>query len=391
MVNDLSPRMIDEYVAWGDKIRVGDAENMMYREILDFVNFRVETAASCLDLIEQRHIADALGLCRSLLENYLLLMLMCRGRKFFRLQDLSGDKTEGQFKQYLAEQQTKLADQHARGEALVCLEVAKYPRAKRHLMYVFEGLRDKDDPNFFIPVHYFEFREFQPEAMRLRDEDYFDYFKPDPELVKAAKGHMEEATLRYKHYLSYDALLQCLELNDLMDVAARLRLEAHYTFLGKYLHPTHEAARDLHEDRNVYGGHTAIGMEQTYTGSAVLLASLYVCYCLSSILDEVAGLFEAAPPKYIADAGTASLRSLTSQVPQQFSYFWFLLNEAPLYDKFMYAVYHLSDAELAAYGGYANVPGEQVPFDQNIYGHLQGAIRSQSNARCGVYRSPLGS
>jgi hypothetical protein len=130
-------------------------------------------------------------------------------------------------------------------------------------------------------------------------------------------------------------------------------------------------------------------MGQTYAESAVLLASLYVCYCLGSILDEVAGLFEAAPPKYIGEAGTAALRSLTSQIPQQFSYFWFLFNEAPLYDKFMYAVYHLTDAELAAFGGYANVPGERVPFDQNIYGHLQGAITSKSNARCGIYTPPF--
>ena len=40
---------------------------------------------TCLLLIEKGKIADALGLSRSLLEHYLLLMLMSRGRKYPKL------------------------------------------------------------------------------------------------------------------------------------------------------------------------------------------------------------------------------------------------------------------------------------------------------------------
>lgn len=112
--------MINEYLAWGDNIRIGEIQNMIYGELTDFVNFRVETADTCIDLIENRRIADALGLCRSLLENYLLLLLMCRGRKYFQLQDATR-KTDGEFKVFLKEQQEKLAEQHAKGEALACL------------------------------------------------------------------------------------------------------------------------------------------------------------------------------------------------------------------------------------------------------------------------------
>jgi len=387
-VNALSRQMIEEYVGWYDKIVVGEVQDLHYNELIEFVNFRIETVDSCLMLIDKRRIADALGLGRSLLEHYLLLVLMCRGRKLFQLQDCTS-KTEGEFKRYLQDQREKLAEQHAAGEALACLEVRSYPRAKRHLMYVFEGLKDKEDPSFVIPIHYFALREFHPETMRLKDEDYFTYYDPDAEAREAAKAHRNEAMHQYKHYLSYDALLQCLTLNGLVDRAAQTRIEAHYTFLGKYLHPTHDSARELHDRSNFHAGTTAIGMDQPYSKVAVLLASLYVSYLLAGILDEIAARLESAPPRNIADPGTASLRRLTANLSSRLSYFWFVFNEAPLYDRFNYAVHHVSDEDLAAYGHYSNVPSEMVPFDQHIYHHLGNALRGVSSARCGIYRPPF--
>ncbi|WP_435601421.1 hypothetical protein [Streptomyces sp. C10-9-1] len=91
--------MISKYAAWGGNIRHGEIHYALYDEMLEFVNFRAETADSCLTLIENRKIADSLGLSRSLLEHYLLFVLMCRGRKYFQLQDLSsltrGSSTSG--------------------------------------------------------------------------------------------------------------------------------------------------------------------------------------------------------------------------------------------------------------------------------------------------------
>jgi hypothetical protein len=169
-------------------------------------------------LIEKERIADALGLCRSLLENYMLFLLMCRGHKYFRLEDATG-KTEGQFKAYLSAKQEEFKEQQKAGTAKY-LAIEKYPRARRHLMYVFEGLQNDAESGFKIPLHFFELQGFYPETMRLKDEDYFNYFLPDADLQKALKEHQEETSFKYKHYLSYDALLQCLELNDIADKEA---------------------------------------------------------------------------------------------------------------------------------------------------------------------------
>src|SRR3712207_3170753 len=128
---EMSHNLIASYVAWGERIKNPSTHSMMYGEILDFVNFRMETADSCLGLISNRKIADSLGLSRSLLENYLLLMLMCRGRKYFQLQDLSA-KTPQEFAAYLKQQQDDLEARRAAGDTS-CLAVEKYPRAALHI------------------------------------------------------------------------------------------------------------------------------------------------------------------------------------------------------------------------------------------------------------------
>lgn len=383
-----SRRMIEEYVTWGSKIRIGEIQQGMYDEILDFVNFRVETAASCLLLIEHRRLADALGLCRSLLENYLLLMLMCRGRKFFRLQSLEG-KTTAEIKKALGDEQAKLAAAHEAGEQLSRLEVRAHPRFSKLLMHVFEGLTGKDESDFIVPVHYFHHQDFDPQVMRLKEEDYFSYFDSRPNVAKARKEHRKDAQGLYRYFLSYDALIDCLRLNDLLDDSAEVRLEAHYTFLGKYLHPTHEAGRRLRDQNNYYLGGTGVGIPQHYSDVAVLLASVYVACCLSGVLGEAASLIESAPTRYIADAGTGSLRAVVDQVPKEFAYFWFIFNEAPLWDKYKYATYQATNEELARLGHYSQVPSSLIRFDQDIYGHLRDALSGCHNSRCGTYRSPV--
>lgn len=386
-VNNHSRNLLDEYVKWGQKIKSGQVENTLYSDLIDFVNFRIETAETCLLLIEKNKIADALGLCRSILENYMLFMLMCRGHKLFRLQNLE-NKTNAEFNTYFLARQQELEQQQRVGTTN-CLAVKKYPRAKRHLMYIFEGLKYESEPDFKIPIHFFAFQEFYPETMRLKDEDYFDYHPPTASVTEARKQHRQETTFQYRHYLSYDALMQCLELNDIANKAVQTRIEAHYTFLGKFLHPTHDAARNLHERNNMHRRQTVIGFDQPYEKSGILLAALYVCFLLTGILEEIAGLLESAPEQYISDAGTTELRHLTNQTPQSFGYFWFIFNEAPLYDRFNYCTHHVSDEELTAIKHYSNIPSERIAFDMHIYSHLKNVLGGWSNGRCGVYTSPL--
>lgn len=385
-VSALTRAMIAEYETWGDKITYNDG-NSLYMDLLSFVNLRLETAESCLLLIENKKVADSLGLSRSLLENYLLLMLMCRGTKYIQLQDRTS-LTEGRFKAELREKQDELQQRKEQGETQVH-SVKKYPGTKRYLMYVIEDHRDESDPSLVTPLHFFLFSGFRPEVMRLKDEDYFQYYEHDDSTKKAIKGQQVEAAMQYRFYLSYDALLQNLVVNDLADTASITRIEAHYTFLGKFLHPTHNAARELHDRNDHDGGATEVGVSQPYSRIAVLLAELYVCYLVAGLLTEVAALIESAPAKYVKEAGTASLREAVDRIPAELSYFWFLFNDPPLYDKFNWCVNHATDKELAKWGGYSGAPNGRIPFTQHVYSQLQQALGGGSNARCGEYVSPL--
>ena len=367
----LARDILSEYVAWYDKIQYGHERHAIYGEVLDFVNFRAETADSCSLLLDNRHVADALGLCRSLLENHLLFMLTCRGTKFFEAVDtrLTGAK----FKQELQDKQAEVEQLRKDGKT-PCLGVEAYPRRKGFLMYIYEGWNSPDPelPGFRIPHHYFQFRQFNPEIHRLKDENYFRYYEPTHQQEAADKKQRLEQEDRYRFYLSYDALLQCLELNGLADDAIQARIEAHYVFLGQFLHPTHEAARELHISPNDYDARTRIGLSQTYTEFAVLLGYLYVCFLLAATLDEAASLFEHAPGKYMTDPGTTDLRAATTRLPVEFPYFWFLTNDPPVWDRYNYCLHHTTKQERDTWGGgYENVPFGQVLFDQHIYPHLK--------------------
>lgn len=74
----------------------------------------------------------------------------------------------------------------------------RYPRAKRHLMYVYEGFQAKDQPGFVIPWHFFQFQEFRPELMRLKDDDYFRYSDPSRYVQEQGRKYRAELILLSK-------------------------------------------------------------------------------------------------------------------------------------------------------------------------------------------------
>jgi hypothetical protein len=116
---------------------------------------------------------------------------------------------------------------------------------------------------------------------------------------------------------------------------------------------------------------------------------IHLCYIIAGMLDEITALFERAPSEYMNEAGTRDLHSLTATVPSEFPYFWFMFNEPPLYDRFIFCVSHATNGELVEWGGYHNIPLERIPFNQHIYSHFQAALNGWNNKRCGEYQSPL--
>jgi hypothetical protein len=381
----LGDEMIEAYESWGVRIQHGSTEQHAYTELLEFVNFRMETADSCLQLIKLGRVADALGLCRSLLENYLLFILMCRGRRFFQLENQKA-KSGPDFREYLVAKKVELEALRAEGKTS-CLAVEEYEADDRCLMYIYEGFTDPEVPGFIVPAHYFHFQEFRPETANLKRANYFSYYPEDPTTASALNRHVKEAKFRYKHYLSYGGLQQCLEINGLADEATRARIDAHYTFLGQFLHPTYTAARRLHERDNVWDGGTSVGMRRPYTKQATLMAQLYVVHLMAGYIDEAAMLLESAPDRYVVDPGTGSVRAASGHVARELGYFWFIYNDAPLYDRFYYWI-HAEQADRDKYPAYADVPSDVVMFNQHVYSHFTSGLNDAFSPIASYY-SPL--
>ncbi|MGW4421952.1 hypothetical protein [Streptosporangium sp. NPDC004631] len=380
-------QMLHEYAVWGERIQWGEVHFAFYSDLLDFCNFRMETAQDCLALIKAGRISGALGLNRSLLENYLLFTLMCRGTKYYRLADHSS-LSEPEFKVKLKEEQVALKFAQEDGTA-TCLEVKKFPRATRHIMYVYEGLKGDSTESILVPVHYFEFENFRPEVMRFRHDDYFEYYELEPGTKKILRQHQAQAARVYRFYLSYDSLIQSLELNGILDKAASLRVDAHYTFLGQFLHPTHNAARNLRANSNIYHGGTTVGARQPYSDEAILLASLYLAHTVASFMREATNLLDAATDKYFSDTATGALATAAERTMKQFAYFWFIDNDPPPYNRYLHCIHHASDEEITAWGGYMECPAELVSFDSSIFSSLKDALRGWNNAKCGPYSPPF--
>jgi len=376
------------YAGLRAKVVTGETWFTYYGSIFEFVNLRFETATSAALLVEHDRVADALGLCRSVLENYLLLKLLCRGFKNFQVMEL--DKaTESHYKKRLRELQQENETARAAGTS-TAIEVRAHPRNKRWLLYIFEGLKTEGDADTQIPLHFFTFEQFRAETLRLDEEHYFKYYPTPPDVRKALAKHAREAQFNHQFYLSYSALLLNLELNGMASIAEQRRIEAHYTFLGQFLHPTHDAARQLHEHPNLHEGHTRVGIGQRYAPIARLLALLYVIHLLADICDEVSEMLERAPKQYVREPGTQGLRAATEVARSRFDFFWFIYNGPSPWDRYNWALHHAKDAELTSWGGWANTPEDRVEFSQHIYSQLQSALRSWSNIRLGSYRSPLG-
>ncbi|MGH1524500.1 hypothetical protein ACRAWC_10840 [Leifsonia sp. L25] len=228
----------------------------------------------------------------------------------------------------------------------------------------------------------------------MDDDDYFDpvpssYRSQTPSSARSRRKHRDEAGFRYRYFLSYDALLICLSLNQLASVEEVKRIEAHYTFLGQFLHPTNRASRQLHENSNNYMGGFHVGLPQPYDAVARLLAALYAVHLTAMVANEIADMLDAAPRRYLAESGTSPIRALLDEVGQRFNYFWFVYNDAPLYDRYIYAINEASDEELGKVGGYPSLPTDNIKFDAAILEHLRHTLRSWNNLRVGAYRSPL--
>ena len=386
-LDGLLDAMLLAYTQWGTSLEMGEVHFNLYDEYWEFVNLRMQTARACRTLIQGGFVADALGRMRTLLEGYLLLRLMSRGRKAFRTQDLSG-LPKADFKQRLEAVQTKWREEQAAGVD-TWLDIREHPRRRGRIQYIYEGLKVEGDNDLMISIQWAAFQQYRPETARLKPDEYFKYYELDQTHKQIRAVHKKNAGRLYDDFLSYAALLDSLELNELMDVKERARVEAHYTFLGKFVHLTNGAERNLCDESNVHYGGTGIGLKQPYSRVAVLLAHAYLVFLVAGFLEEIISLIDRAPSEHIQQPQTERLSGFVEYSYQSIRYFWFIYNEASNYDKYEWAIPHATEDQLEQAGGYEGLSSSLITFEAHIFERFSGAFGSWDNLKCGAYRPPL--
>jgi hypothetical protein len=371
--------LFEGYTNLSSQMRIGQIHNTFFDEVFEFVNLRFESISSAKILLEHRRVSDALAICRPVLESLLLFRLICNGHRYYRLQRFEDAA--------LADLQLENAKQLIAEGKAPFVAVKRKRRDRKTLQYFFEGLNFEGEDPLRIPFHFFIFQEHKPQTQKLKAWEYYSGFPIEEDFRDVLQKHHLESKFTYNNYLSYQSLKECLAINGLMDESMSRRVEAHYTFLGNFVHPTNHAARDLHERSNHHLGGTSLGLSNGYTDESVLLGYLYLLNFAQSLLEELVALLKSAPKRNIEEFSPMSLELEISSQREKFKYFWFLAPEAPRYDKFR----AVQDPKLfRKYGhDYESIPDKEVPFDFRIYERLVHALNGWSNSSVGTHKTPL--
>lgn len=372
-------RLFEEYGNLWDKVQVGQVHNLFFDELAEFANLRLETLSSAAILLKQGRVGDALSLCRSALEGLLLFQVITQGHSHVRLQKF--------------EDKGQLEVAFRKAKELLDAGTASFVSVKKRrgdrlaLQYEFKGPNYNESEPLRIPLHYFLFQDHQPQIHRLKTWDYYSAIPIEGEFLRTLNEQHESSKNTYNTYLSYKSLKESLELNNLIDPDMSKRLEAHYTFLGNFVHPTNNAARNLHEKSNNRNGGTSIGLPNGYSSEAILLGYLYVLNLAHSHIETLVRVIKTAPARYITEFSSTEIDEMIEIQRLRFEYFWFLSSKAPRYDKFRAALLPRLFKKYSK--NYLSIPDSQVPFDYRIYDRFIQSLGGWSNPAIGIYDSPL--
>lgn len=369
--------LLDAYVQLSKSIQTGEVHNTFFDDLNEFVNLRMQTVKSAVFLLERNCVADALSLCRPILEHLLLFKLMTRGSRYFKIQTF---KSTSGYKAGLSSAKDRL-----RNGRVQYVDVRKHPSRKNSLVYIFEGLQSNQEEPFLIPLYYFLYQNYDPKSHKLKIWKYFNPITVDKELIKAFKKHKQESQDANNNYLSYRALLDGLHINRLFSDRTEMQINAHYTFFGNFLHPTNRAVRDLHLQNNVFESATGIGLGKPFSPSSVLLGYLYLLYFAVELVGDLLSIYTGAPKKYIHKIDDSKIAPLLQSVTTTFGYFWFVGEKAPDYDKFRTAC----GKRARKNSSWRNISDGSVSFDYNIHERLKNAITGWQNPVWGQYPNPI--
>jgi hypothetical protein len=301
-------------------------------DLLDWLVLQSQSFDSIVSLVRLGRYRDAYHTCRMTLESYLLLRTVwtCRlYRQRWLMKPKPGEDIADAQHRFIADVRRELGDE------LIDVE-ATSPKAKEVTLVRRMGpIVDANgkDSGRYLPFHWQAWNIYRSEHFVNRDKLRGKHFLlPDwaaaGRRVRAENPDARDRDL-YKYLFTFDAMLNTLVLNKMLNKKTALRVVVHYNFLSGFSHTTKTGIDSL-KDRSYSGA------APHYDHYHSELALLYVAHLAAMHLDVIRDYFKATEVG-VASWWTDDLRVLHDEVERRFGYFWFVFNSPHEYDRFEHA------------------------------------------------------
>jgi len=325
-----SIRSLPKDVQWGSSQWAQDME------IFDFIRIQALSMQNAENNAVRGCYRDAYHLIRMVFEGYFILRLVSTCDKYpmrVRIRKAVGDSTPEEAKTRAVE----TAQKHFGGRL-----IRTYMEDKNILVCVLRGTSVVDnqghDTGVVIPFYYRAWHGFRPLEYHLKRKTLQERLPTLRFLAgewasgpKRARNYSEEDYgALYRHFLTFDKVLENLRLNAVLNKKTTTRVLVHYNFLSNFSHTTSDSLSIL---RNRLIGQTRPdGLDVIYDHYLSELALLY--HLLSMHLEHAVRYLRW---RRIALKHEGDYRALGRQVEDEFGYFWFIFNKPHQHDRYCHA------------------------------------------------------
>lgn len=263
---------------------------------------------TALDLLDGHRYAQAYAIIRSGFDHWAADLTMMLGDRFV---ELYANATQATL--------DDAVDRWRRGELPSVVEEPQFDgKRKSTLRIVRRGLVSEDGSTVIHPM-YFELEHFDPFFGPPDDQAQFAGWIGD----KDACDHATEQRRLYNAFFRWGALMDSLDLNELITSHDRMHLNVHYSFLSAFVH-SQPAAHRLLASR----GPT----DRTLPGHVEReLGLLYIVQLGAHYLDAV--LRMAARPPVAEVAGHEDIARLVETGRDRAQHLWFIDDAPQLFDR----------------------------------------------------------
>lgn len=372
--------LVEAYKNLFANVTYGKVGYSLYSDYTEYTNYQFKLIED-ITLLNDRHSYQAsLALLRTVFEHYLLFMLMTLGKVHFRLFTIPKGKT----KQDTIKQWNKdIASKRLKNETHA-IKAAPYSFDPSVISVTYEGpyVDGKKGKGRLVPFYISVYQQFDADAANLE----FNYLDMSPLYEKRTelfKKRKTENKYLYRHYLSYGAILYSLRINNFSSLSIQPRIEAHYNFLSKFVHPNNAAKMHLRATNRVISRPEDLELLSQENKTLQLLINLYAVSIAIGYLRTLIRVIEEAPKLHFKQADFTALKARLDELEGKYDFFWFIYNSPHDYDRFY------SSVRKKAYRGkqfdFKNLPNKDVMFDKAILSRLQNIQLGVSNKLVGAY------